>query len=126
MLFTRGTNWPPYSPTDMPPLSSAQSYQPAPAAIRRASGLWLGSQSAHGRPRLHERPAVTLEVLGLVGAEAMLMDRLDDLSAGRAGPGKVRVQVVDVDPRHVRDRHRLGGPVLRLENHDRVSADPEL
>src|SRR5258705_8125646 len=69
---------------------------------------------------------MALQVLGLVGAVAMLVDRLDDLRAGRARTGEVGIEIIDEDPRNVRDGHWLGTAVLRLEHHQRAMPDPEL
>src|SRR5260221_3186587 len=69
---------------------------------------------------------MALQVLGLVGAVAMLMDRLDNLRAGHTRTGEVGIEIIDEDPRDVRDRHWLGTAVLRLEHHQRAMPDPEL
>src|SRR5258708_1822159 len=69
---------------------------------------------------------MALQVLGHVGAVAMLMDRLDDLRAGHARTGEVGIEIIDEDPRDVRDRHWLWTAVPRLEHHQRAMPDPEL
>src|SRR5260370_41935733 len=74
----------------------------------------------HRRARLGERPAVPLEVLCLVGAVTVLVDRLDDLRARRARTGDVGIEIIHEDPRDVRDPPWLGTAILRLEHHYRA------
>ena len=62
------------------------------------------SGSAHQRAGLGEGPAVAFGIGGFVGAEAVLVDVLDDLGAVRLGVCEVGVEVVDVDERRVRNR----------------------
>src|SRR5262245_60903146 len=67
-----------------------------------------------------------LQVCCLIRAVAVLVDRFDDLRTGGAGMGEVGIEIIDEDPRHVRDRHWLAAAVLRLEYHHRAMPDPEL
>src|SRR4029077_14605160 len=77
------------------------------------------------RPRLRERPAAPVDVLGSVRAVSGLMDAAVDLRPGRLGAGEMRVEVVDVHPRLVRGRLG-GGRAVELEHHERAVAPPEL
>src|SRR5215472_10424833 len=75
------------------------------AAMRISAVGRLGAcQLPHRGACLGEDPAVTLHVLGLIGAVTVLVDRLDDLRARCASAGEMSVEVIDEDPRHVRHR----------------------
>src|SRR6266545_4623337 len=59
-------------------------------------------RSVHGRSGLGECPAVALQVIGDIGAVAVLMDVLDDGRPARLRPGEMAVEVIHEYPRHVR------------------------
>ena len=82
--------------------------------------------SLHRGPGLGERPAVALEILGDVRAVSVLMDRLHDRRAGARRLREVRVEIVDVDPRHVRDGCAFLALALEPEDEQRGVPDMEL
>jgi hypothetical protein len=82
--------------------------------------------SAHRGSGLREDPAVPLEIGGDVDGGARVgMDLLHDRRTAILGAVEVRLEIVDVDPRHVRAGIRRALRVQLEDVQDRV-AEPEL
>src|SRR5262245_34977971 len=93
------------------------------ASTAKAAGTIRASSAGHRRPGLRERPTTPFEVLGHVRAVTALVAAFDDGRPLRFGVRKVRIEIVDVDPRRIGEYSPLA---LELEDQDRNVAVVEL